>query len=109
MSRESEWIEATLHREFPEYVEFREGSRSNHVIVEWEIIGPDDAPRRNAPFVIIIDPAAIDRYEHGNQREQARIKAVVCEIVRRRINDYDPHGPVCVPEPFVVEIEEGDL
>ncbi|CAJ9610013.1 hypothetical protein [Burkholderia pseudomallei] len=109
MSRESKWIEAILHREFPENVEFLAGSRPDHVIVKWEVVGPDHAPRRNAPFVVIVDPEAIDRYEASDEREQARIEARVCELVEHRRQRYDPNGPTNVAAAFVVEIDEGDL
>jgi hypothetical protein len=109
MSRESEWVKFVLHEEFPSDVEFLEGSAPNHVVVEWLEVGPDDAPRRNAPFVIVIDTEAIDRYESGNLREQSRIASRIREIVRHRGVHYEPSGPVDVSEPFVVEIDEGDL
>ncbi|BCL93915.1 hypothetical protein ACNRBS_03275 [Ralstonia pseudosolanacearum] len=109
MSRESEWIKVILHSEFPDDVEFREGSLPNHVIVEWAVVGPDDAPRRNAPFVIVIDPEALNRYEASNDGEQARIEKRVCEIVARRRVHYDPDGPIDVVAAFVVQIDEGDL
>ncbi|WP_321799782.1 hypothetical protein [Burkholderia sp. BCC1988] len=109
MSRESEWLEFVLYDDFPPGVEFQEGSRGNHVIVEWEIVGADDAPRRNAPLVIVIDTDAIDRYEAGDASEQARIERRVREIVERRIAQYDPEGPVAVPEAFVIQLDEGDL
>ncbi|KVU84454.1 hypothetical protein WK76_24830 [Burkholderia ubonensis] len=109
MSRESEWLEFVLHDDFPPDVEFQEGSRSNHVIVEWEIVGPDDAPRRNAPLVIVIDNVAIDRHETSNAREQARIEKRVREMVANRLAHYDQRGPIEVPDAFVIVIDEGDL
>ena len=109
MSRESEWVKFVLHEEFPSDVGFLEGSAPNHVVVEWQVVGPDDAPRRNAPFVIVIDTEAIDRYESSNQREQTRIASRIREIVQHRGVHYEPSGPVDVAEPFVVEIDEGDL
>ncbi len=109
MSRESEWIEAILRGELPHDVEFQEGSRPNHVVVNWVVVGPDDAPRRNAPFVIVVDPEAIDRYDSSNGEEKARIEARVCEIVGHRRRNYDPKGPVDVATPFVVQLDEGDL
>jgi hypothetical protein len=109
MSRESEWVKFVLHEEFPSDVEFLEGSVPNHVVVEWQVVGPDDAPRRNAPFVIVIDTEAIDSYERSNQREQTRIASRVREIVQHRGVHYEPSGPLDVVEPFVVEIDEGDL
>ena len=109
MSRESEWVKAVLHEAFPFDVEFLEGSAPNHVVVEWQVVGPDDAPRRNAPFVIVIDTEAIDRYESSNQREQTTIALRIREIVQHRGAHYEPSGPVDVAEPFVVEIDEGDL
>jgi hypothetical protein len=109
MSRESEWIKFVLHEEFPSDVEFLEGSVPNHVVVEWQVVGPDDAPRRNAPFVIVIDTGAIDRYESSDQRGQMRIASRVREIVQHRGVHYEPSGPVDVAEPFVVEIHVGDL
>jgi hypothetical protein len=109
MSRESEWVKFVLHEEFPSDVEFLEGSSPNHVIVEWQAVGPDDAPRCNAPFVIVIDTKAIDRYERNNQQEQLRIASRIREIVQQRGARYDPSGPVDIAEPFVVEIDEGDL
>jgi hypothetical protein len=107
MSRESEWVKFVFHEEFPSDVEFLEGSAPNHVIVEWQVVGPDDAPRRNTPFVIVIDTEAIDRYESSNQLEQMRIASRIREIVQHRGGHYDPSGQV--DEPFVVEIDEGDL
>ncbi|ALX12115.1 hypothetical protein P350_11470 [Burkholderia cepacia JBK9] len=109
MSRESEWLEFVLHDDFPSGVEFLEGSRSNHVIVEWEIVGPDDAPRRNAPLVIVIDADAIGRHEAGNTTEQARIERRIRDIVAGRIAQYDPAGSIAVAKAFVIQIDEGDL
>ena len=109
MSRESEWVKFVLHEEFPSDVEFREGSAPNHVVVEWQAVGPDDAPRCNAPFVIIIDTEAIDRYESSNQQEQTRIASHIRQIVQHRGVHYEPSGPAEIAEPFVVEIDEGDL
>ncbi|RQS75507.1 hypothetical protein DID96_03550 [Burkholderia sp. Bp8963] len=109
MSRESEWLEFVLHDDFPPDVEFQEGSRSNHVIVEWEVVGPDDAPRRNAPVIIVIDADAIDRYENSNASEQTRIEGRVREIVANRIGHYNSLGPVEVADAFVIQIDEGDL
>jgi hypothetical protein len=109
MSRESEWVKFVLHEEFPPDVEFLEGSAPNHVVVEWQVVGPDDAPRRNAPFVIVIATEAIDRYENSNQRDQTRIASRIREILRHRGAHYEPSSPVDVTEPFVVEIDEGDL
>ena len=109
MSRESEWLKFVLHHEFPSDVEFIEGSSPNHVVVEWLAVGPDDAPRGNTPFVIVIDTKAIDRYERGNQQEQMRIASRIREIVRQGGAHYDPSGPLDVTEPFVVEIDVGDL
>ncbi|CAB3782334.1 hypothetical protein [Paraburkholderia caffeinilytica] len=109
MSRESEWIEAILQGEFPDDVEFQEGSRPNHVVVNWVVVGPDDAPRRNAPFVVVVDTEAIDRYDSSNGVEQARIEARIREIVGHLRRRYDPNGPVDVATPFVVQIDEGDL
>jgi hypothetical protein len=109
MSRESEWVKLLLHEEFPSDVEFLEGSAPNHVVVEWPAVGPDDAPKYNAPFVIVIDTKAIDRYENGNPSEQARMASRIREIVQQRGAHYEPFGPADVVEPFVVEIDEGDL
>ncbi|QCP51713.1 hypothetical protein FAZ95_09345 [Trinickia violacea] len=109
MSRESEWVKTVLHEALPSDVEFLEGSAPNHVVVEWQVVGPDDAPRRNAPFVIVIDTNAIDRYERSNPPEQTRIASRIREIVQHRGAHYDPSGPVDVAEPFVLEIDEGDL
>jgi hypothetical protein len=109
MSRESEWIKSLLHEEFPSDVEFLEGSVPNHVVVEWQVVGPDDAPRRNAPFVIVVDMEAIARYENSNQQEQTRMASRIREIVQHRGAHYEPSGPVDVVEPFVVEVDEGDL
>jgi hypothetical protein len=109
MSRESEWVKLVLHEEFPSDVEFLEGSAPNHVVVEWQVVGPDDAPRRNAPFVIVIDTEAIDRYESSDERERTRIASRIREIVQHRGGHYEPSAPVDVAEPFVVEIDEGDL
>ncbi|WP_322093582.1 hypothetical protein [Paraburkholderia bannensis] len=109
MSRESDWIEAILRGEFPDDVEFQEGSRPNHIVISWTVVGPDDAARRNAPIVIIVDAEAIDRYDTSNDGERARIEARVCEIVGHRCRSYDPNGAVDVSMPFVVEIDEGDL
>jgi hypothetical protein len=109
MSRESEWVKSLLHEEFPSDVEFLEESVRNDVVVEWQAVGPDDAPRRNAPFVIVIDTEAIDRYENSNQQEQMRMASRVHEIVQHRGAHYEPSGPVDVVEPFVVEVDEGDL
>lgn len=109
MSRESEWIKFILNGNFPFDVEFGEGSKPNRVIVEWEVIGSDGAPRRNAPFVIVINPDAIDRYESSSDPEQARIETRVREIVAARRANYDPNDPVEVAESFVVEIDEGGL
>jgi hypothetical protein len=109
MSRESDWIEAILRDEFPDDVEFLESSRPNHVVVNWSVTGPDDAPRRNAPFVVVIDSEAIDRYDSSNGGEKARIEARICEIVTHRRQSYDPNWPVDVVVPFVVQIDEGDL
>jgi hypothetical protein len=109
MSRESEWVKLLLHKEFPSDVEFLERSVPNHVVVEWPLVGPDDAPRCNAPFVIVTDTKTIDRYENGNPSEQARIASRIREIVRQRGADYNPFGPVDVAEPFVVEIHEANL
>ncbi|MGU7773204.1 hypothetical protein ACV229_23885 [Burkholderia sp. MR1-5-21] len=109
MSRESEWLEFVLHDDFPPDVEFEEGSRGNHVIVEWQVVGSDDAPRRNAPLVVVIDSDAIDRYERSDVSEQTRIERRVREIVSKHLENYDPSGPVAVPDPFVIKIDEGDL
>jgi hypothetical protein len=109
MSRESEWVEFVLRDDFPAEATFREGSRANHVIVEWEVVGADDAPRRSSPFVIVIDPEAIDRYEKSDPPEQARIKGRIREMVKHRRDDYDPDGRVDIAEAFVVQIDEGDL
>jgi hypothetical protein len=109
MSRESEWVKFVLHEEFPSDVEFLEGSAPNHVVIEWQVVGPDDAPRRNAPFVIVIDTEAIDRYESSNQPEQTRIASRIRDIVQHRGVHYEPSGPLDAVEPFVVEIDEGDL
>lgn len=109
MSRESEWIRLVLEEDFPSDVEFLEGSVPNHVVVEWQVVGPDDAPGRNAPFVIVIDPAVIDRHERSNPPEQARIVSRLREIVQQRGVHYQPSGPLDVATPFVVEIGEGDL
>jgi hypothetical protein len=109
MSRESEWIQTIVQGDFPDDVEFLEGSLPNHVIVEWQVVGSDDAPRRNAPFVVVIDPEAIERYEKSNHSEQSRIAARVCEILDHRREHYDPNGSVDVAEAFVVLIDEGDL
>ncbi|MDN7671292.1 hypothetical protein QZM22_01840 [Burkholderia oklahomensis] len=109
MSRESEWLDFILHDDFPSDVEFLEGSRSNHVIVRWQVAGRDDALRRNAPMVIVIDFDAINRHETGNATEQARIERRIREIVALRMVRYDPLGPVDVPDPFVIQIDEGDL
>jgi hypothetical protein len=109
MSRESEWLDHVLHNDFPSDAEFYEGSKPDHVIVEWEVVGSDDAPRRNAPFVIVMDPDAIDRYDGSNDPERARIATRIREIVAARRAHYDPNGPVEVSEPFVVELDEGDL
>ncbi|WP_143285305.1 hypothetical protein [Burkholderia cenocepacia] len=60
MSRESEWLEFVLHDDFPNDVEFLEGSAENHVIVKWEIVGADDTFREtliNEPVVRITDEA----------------------------------------------------
>jgi hypothetical protein len=109
MSRESEWVKLLLYEEFPSDVEFLEGSAPNHVVVEWPVVGPDDAPRCNAPFVIVIDTKMIDRYENSNPSEQARIASRIREIVQQRGAHFVPSGPVDVVEPFVVEIDEGDI
>ncbi|MFP3187202.1 MAG: hypothetical protein RXR52_35715 [Paraburkholderia sp.] len=109
MSRESEWVEFALRGDFPAEAEFREGSKPNHIIVEWEVVGADDAPRRNSPFVIVIDPDAIDRYERSDQRKQGRIRRRICKIVEHQRRYYEPDGPVDVFEPFIVQIDEGDL
>ncbi|WP_434667213.1 hypothetical protein P5W99_38505 [Paraburkholderia sp. A3BS-1L] len=73
------------------------------------MVGPDDAPGRNTPFVIVIDPAAIDRHERSNPPTQARIASRIREIVQERGVHYQPSGPVDLATPFVVEIGEGDL
>jgi hypothetical protein len=109
MSRESEWVKLLLYEDFPSDVEFLEGSAPNHVVVEWPAVGPDDAPRCNAPFVIVIDTKTIDRYESSNQSEQARIASRIREIVQQRGAHFVAAGPVDVAEPFVVEIDDGDL
>jgi hypothetical protein len=109
MSRESEWVKFVLHEEFQSNVEFLEGRAPNHVVVEWQVVGPDDAPRRNAPFVIVIDTGAIARYESSNQQEQTRIASRIREIVRHRGVHYEPSGPVDLADPLVLEIDEGDL
>ncbi|WP_180736895.1 hypothetical protein [Paraburkholderia sp. PGU19] len=96
-------------RRSSEHAQFREGSRSNHVVVEWQVVGSDDAPRRNAPIVIVIDPEAIDRCENGALGEQSRIESRIREIVERRCGHDDPNGHVDVIELFVVRIGEGDL
>ena len=77
MSRESEWVKFVLHEEFPPDVEFLEGSAPNHVVVEWQVVGPDDAPRRNAPFVIVIDTEAIDRAQVPHVVEDGCLKGAV--------------------------------
>ena len=64
---------------------------------------------RNAPFVIVIDTEAIDRYESSNQPEQTRIASRIRDIVQHRGVHYEPSGPLNAVEPFVVEIDEGDL
>jgi hypothetical protein len=109
MSRESEWVKLLLCEEFPSDVEFLEGSAPNHVVVEWPVVGPDDAPRCNTPFVIVIDTKTIDHYENSNPSEQARIASRIREIVRQRGAQFVPSGSVDVAEPFVVEIDERDL
>jgi len=109
MSRESEWVKFVLQNEFPSDVEFIEGSSPSHVVVEWPAVGPDDAPRGNTPFVIVIEPKAIDRYDRSNPQEQMRIASRIREIVQQRGAHYDPSGPLDVAEPFVVEIGEADL
>ncbi|WP_233853925.1 hypothetical protein [Paraburkholderia sp. HD33-4] len=109
MSRVSEWVKLLLREEFPSDVEFLEGSAPNHVVVEWPGVGPDDAPRCNAPFVIVIDTKTMDRYDNSNPSEQARIASRIREIVQQRGAHFVASGPVDVVEPFVVEIDEGDL
>ncbi|WP_233859240.1 hypothetical protein [Paraburkholderia sp. HD33-4] len=109
MSRESEWVKFVLHEEFPSDVEFLEGSVPNHVVVEWPVVGSDDAPRHNAPFVIVINTELIDRYESSNQQEQTGIASRVREIVQQRGAHYEASSPADIVEPFVVGIDEGDL
>jgi len=109
MSRESEWVKLLLYEAFPSDVEFLEGSAPNHVLVEWPAVGADDAPRCNAPFVIVIDTKTIDRYENSNPSEQARIASRIREIVQQRGAHFVSSGPADVTEPFVVEIDESDL
>ncbi|AOJ05049.1 MULTISPECIES: hypothetical protein [Burkholderia] len=109
MSRESEWLDFILHDDFPSDVEFLEGNRSNHVIVRWQVADRDDSLRRNTPMVIVIDVGAINRHETSDVIEQTRIEKRIREIVAVRMVQYDPLGPVDVPEPFVIQIDEGDL
>jgi hypothetical protein len=109
MSRESEWVKLLLCEDFPADVEFLEGSAPNHVVVEWPAVGPDDAPRCNAPFVIVVDTKAVDRYERSDRSEQARMASRIRAIVRQHGAHFVALGPADVAEPFVVEIGERDL
>lgn len=109
MSRVSEWVKFVLHEEFPSDAEFLEGSVPNHIVVEWPVVGSDDAPRHNAPFVIVINTQVIDRYESSNQQEQMEIASRVRAIVQHRGAHYQASAPVDVVEPLIVEIDEGDL
>ncbi|MCA3783131.1 MAG: hypothetical protein IOC39_34740 [Burkholderia sp.] len=99
-------MEFVLHDDFPDDVEFLEGSAENHVIVKWEIVGANDTFRRNAPFVIVIDRQAIDLHDASNSRGQTRIERRVRELVEHRRQHYAPDGPVDVAIPFIVEIDE---
>lgn len=108
MTREADWLESEAHDAFPDDAEFTAGNQSGHVIVRWTVaVGGN--PRRNAPLVVVLESAVIDRWGASNEGEQDRISRRVREIIRSRLRDYDATGPLDVPLAFPIYLEEGAL
>ena len=109
MSRAADWTESILIDDFPDDAQFIESGNANHVIVTWQIDDENGQKRRNAPFVIIVDQAIVDRWDASNECWQADIEKRVREIIAERRAAYDERGPVAVPQAFAVHLEEGAL
>ncbi|WP_123957900.1 hypothetical protein [Cupriavidus necator] len=108
MGRAAEWLEGAVEGTdvFPNDAEFDESGGDRHVRVTWTVRDSREQ-RRNAPLVIVIDPALIDRWDGASAREQNRIFDRAVEILDANLVNYDPNGRGDVPAAFQIYLEEG--
>ncbi|GAB3085564.1 hypothetical protein [Cupriavidus yeoncheonensis] len=110
MGRAAEWLENALEGTdvFPRGAKFDESGAEGHVRVSWTIEERGER-RRNAPIVVLIDAALVERWENASEHEQERIFNRAVEILDARLATYDPNGRVDVPDAFLIDLDEGSF